>query len=640
MTKKYFFLFGLIFVIASILRLYSLTGFSLSNDELSALGRLEFNNVSEVIEKGIKPDGHPAGVQLFLYFWTGIFGNGEFSVRLPFALFGIGSVVLLYFLARTWFNTNTALFASLCFAVLQYPILFSQIARPYSPGVFFVLAFAMVWTILLFAPQFYQHNKKRTILVYLGFVLAALGCIYTHYFAGLMCLIIYLTGFLFFRNIKSFNYLLLGFAILIGFLPHVNIFIGHLKIGGVGGVGGWLPEPTRGYMHAFLFYAFNLSDLIYILIFGIFIGSFVKYRKTLELNKFHAIAPGWFVILYFTGFYYSIFINPVLQYSIILFAFPFLLMFMFSFIPGEVLNKKILIVLGFLTVALLFSTLIENKYYSKQHFGEFKKLAQKTIVYSNEFGVDNVTRTINIHSPFYINYYLDKLDSKLDYKMFKISDPEHFQELAKIVDESNASHFLHAWSTINNPPIIEQIITEKFPSVVARDTFFNSGLVLYSKSNDAIFKLKKPLYSTLFDNEDKKVLKGEYGLTNDLAYEGSQCAVMESSNEFGPTYRSLYNKITQEKDVFIQTEIWAMVDDTTGLDADLVYSIEANGKSVFWRSTKFNTFIKEPGKWTKIYLSYSVPNRLNGFEEIKIYVWKPGFHKLYLDNLKVSFTQR
>ena len=128
MTKKHLFLFGLIIFIAAILRLICLTGFSLSNDELSALGRLEFKNITEVIEKGIKPDGHPAGVQLFLYFWTSVFGNSEFSVRLPFALFGIGSVILLYFLARTWFNTNTAVFASLCFAILQYPILYSQIA--------------------------------------------------------------------------------------------------------------------------------------------------------------------------------------------------------------------------------------------------------------------------------------------------------------------------------------------------------------------------------------------------------------------------------------------------------------------------------------------------------------------------------
>src|SRR6188508_3736379 len=78
--------------IAAILRLLNLTGFSLSNDELSALARLQFDSVSEVIQQGVYVDFHPAGVQLFLYFWTKIFGFSEFAVRFPFALMGVLSV--------------------------------------------------------------------------------------------------------------------------------------------------------------------------------------------------------------------------------------------------------------------------------------------------------------------------------------------------------------------------------------------------------------------------------------------------------------------------------------------------------------------------------------------------------------------
>ena len=104
---------------------------------------------------------------------------------------------------------------------------------------------------------------------------------------------------------------------------------------------------------------------------------------------------------------------------------------MFSFIPTDVFNKKNLAVLGVLAMALLFSTLIEKKYYSKQHFGVFNKLAVKTVEYSNEFGKENVARTINIHSPFYINYYLDKLNSNVDFELYKITEPEDFQRVNK-----------------------------------------------------------------------------------------------------------------------------------------------------------------------------------------------------------------
>ena len=154
------------------------------------------------------------------------------------------------------------------------------------------------------------------------------------------------------------------------------------------------------------------------------------------------------------------------------------------------------------------------------------------------------------------------------------------------------------------------------------------------------FLIKKTIVFCILNFEDSTDLKGEYSFINDVVYEGRQSAVMDSLIEYGPTYRSLYSKVTKEKDVFIKAEVWAMVEDTSNLNADLVYSIESNGKSIFWRSTKFKMFITEPGKWTKIYLSYSIPNILSGTEEIKIYVWKPGIHKLYLDNLNVSFTQR
>ncbi len=70
----------MILVAAAILRLSGITGFSLSNDELSALARLQFDSAREVIKEGVYPDFHPAGVQLYLYYWTLVFGFSEWAV--------------------------------------------------------------------------------------------------------------------------------------------------------------------------------------------------------------------------------------------------------------------------------------------------------------------------------------------------------------------------------------------------------------------------------------------------------------------------------------------------------------------------------------------------------------------------------
>ncbi|MFM7902465.1 MAG: hypothetical protein ACKPAD_10825, partial [Bacteroidota bacterium] len=51
----------LILLLALALRVYGLTAFSLSNDELSALTRLQFNSFTQLIQDGVYPDFHPAG---------------------------------------------------------------------------------------------------------------------------------------------------------------------------------------------------------------------------------------------------------------------------------------------------------------------------------------------------------------------------------------------------------------------------------------------------------------------------------------------------------------------------------------------------------------------------------------------------
>ena len=61
----------LILIVASALRIYNIFSIPFSHDEFSALSRLNFNSFSELIAKGVKIDGHPALVQVFLYYWMG-----------------------------------------------------------------------------------------------------------------------------------------------------------------------------------------------------------------------------------------------------------------------------------------------------------------------------------------------------------------------------------------------------------------------------------------------------------------------------------------------------------------------------------------------------------------------------------------
>jgi len=112
------------------LRLFGIWDFSFMHDELSVVGRLHFDTFSELIEKGVKEDCHPAGIQVFLWLWARIFGISEISLRLPFIIMGILCIPLMYLLTRKWFNATAALFTSGFMAVCQYTIFYSLVARP------------------------------------------------------------------------------------------------------------------------------------------------------------------------------------------------------------------------------------------------------------------------------------------------------------------------------------------------------------------------------------------------------------------------------------------------------------------------------------------------------------------------------
>ena len=114
----------------SILRFFNLFELPLTHDEFSTLFRTNFSSFDELIEKGVKVDAHPAGLQVFVYYYKSIFGTKEWVLKIPFLIFGVGSIVLIYNLFSKWYNNTLGLISAAYLATLQYFVMYSQIARP------------------------------------------------------------------------------------------------------------------------------------------------------------------------------------------------------------------------------------------------------------------------------------------------------------------------------------------------------------------------------------------------------------------------------------------------------------------------------------------------------------------------------
>jgi 4-amino-4-deoxy-L-arabinose transferase-like glycosyltransferase len=67
-----------------------------------------------------------------------IFGNNAFAARLPFALFGLGSVFFLYYLTKSLFNNKRAASMAALVLLVSIPfLLLSRQCRYYSMTAFF-----------------------------------------------------------------------------------------------------------------------------------------------------------------------------------------------------------------------------------------------------------------------------------------------------------------------------------------------------------------------------------------------------------------------------------------------------------------------------------------------------------------------
>jgi len=73
----------LILAAGAILRFYNYSDIPFTHDEFSAVFRTQFSSFHELIARGVVIDTHPAGVQVFLYYWVRLFGISEPIVKLP-----------------------------------------------------------------------------------------------------------------------------------------------------------------------------------------------------------------------------------------------------------------------------------------------------------------------------------------------------------------------------------------------------------------------------------------------------------------------------------------------------------------------------------------------------------------------------
>jgi len=323
---------------AIILRFWHLGQADLSHDELSALIRTHYMSFSELIDQGVKVDGHPALVQVFLYYWAPLVAYNTFWIKLPSVLLGIFSIILVYSASLKVTQNPWNLLGPILMAMGELFLYHHQVARPYAFGAFFVSLAAYAYV-----GYFHTGNNRKYLWI---FGLAATLAAYTHYLALLSVLIIGISALI--RDRKNIKvWLITGGLVLLGFSPHLGIFFHQLSLGGVG---QWLGPPQWDWLFDFFHASLNFyGSSKYWLLPLILIWLIQNLRSPFPEGVY------WFLACFGIAFLYSVFRNPVLQFSSLIFLFPWV--FIATYKKRSSLNITLL---GFVVLFLIDSMLLDR----------------------------------------------------------------------------------------------------------------------------------------------------------------------------------------------------------------------------------------------------------------------------------------
>ncbi len=96
--------------------------------------------LADTLRSVASDDKHPPAYYVLLWLWTGAFGTGIGSLRLPSVLLGVATILGLYRLARRDHGGGIALFAAALLSANCVHIFYSQIARMWVPATLLAVA--------------------------------------------------------------------------------------------------------------------------------------------------------------------------------------------------------------------------------------------------------------------------------------------------------------------------------------------------------------------------------------------------------------------------------------------------------------------------------------------------------------------
>ncbi len=464
----------LLLIIGTVLRLYGLGNQSFWNDELSSWSRSNYSTLTDMIEKGVKPDKHPPGYQTLIYYVERNIGDTESTLRLPSALAGILAIWFIFLLGKKLFTKKEALIAAALMSFLWCPIHFSQEARAYSLLLLFSLVtINLLWDMI----KILNKEKRLPVLNVLFYILSSVILSYLHYFGIYFLALQALLVCWVFRK-STHDLLKLGIVYLIiglAYLPWIPTMI----IQFTSPKENWIEKSQLiDFPISFVKYIgffFNNSIPLILIIFVLFaflpinIIHQIRNKKSIKIDPILSnptlVIILWLFIPFLIVFLISTFLTPVLTERNLIICLPAAYLLLARTITLIPIRKNGHTFISVLLIIIFFSHLIFIfKYYSKPHKAQFREAVNYIIEEEGQY--DQSAIIGHVWFPSYLNYYFKKGHSETRVQV--------------IAGEKKDTLYVAEYLKNNNPKHLWYIAAHKIPDNEFLD-YMNTNYTLINK---------------------------------------------------------------------------------------------------------------------------------------------------------------
>lgn len=621
-------LFTLVLLLGVAMRFIPINQYQFSHDELSGLSRTIFPTFSQEINYGVMAlDTHPSLIQVFLWYWTKLFGYNEIAVKIPFLLCGVLAIYFVYRFCNSFFGKTSALISATVVSLSFIFLVYSSYARMYIPGVLFsILLLNVVFKV--------AFNSTISTKDYLFFMLAAVLCAYNHHMSCLFAATVAFFALFYLPKVRFWKFILFGLVAVVMYLPHLSITMYQFSTGGVGASsGGWLSAPRSSEIYFFIktLLGCGITGKLNMMLFlGMII---ISIFSLVPITKKQLFLLWIFVTNYLIIHLYSVYRNPILQYSVLLFAGIAFIVFLSSF--STWLNKKqCYVFIALLIVGFSFQSFRKKHIFSKVHVQDFEMQVKATLDARKNFGKQNVTSIFGCEK-FFVYVYEKKFGTRLNYISLEDSIYQKPKKLRHYLANLKQPYMVVAGLS----PVEITLIKEYYPNLVSHEENYFSNITVLSKKFSENVDVSVINTMPLFNSDmelyaDKRSPVVFYG--DSMLY---PMGYRTKEFPFGvkiPVQRSLL-----KGNQFLVAELIYDTDSLSNVSEDqLCLSVkDRNGKNVFYTSSKLKDYLNPNKKQQKVYVGLFAGTDFNKWYKqnlnIEFFIWKKKDSQYDISNFKL-----